>query len=91
MSLLCDGLACAMAVQVKKSDMPLGQVQNLLQLCTAYARNEIKFPVFGCVTNMDQFVFVRYDGKEFIASNLMSVNKGTITDGVFDAAQLKPR
>lgn len=67
-------------------------VQNVFQLSTAYSSNEVKFPVFGCVTTMDDFVFLRYDGEEFVASTRMSVNKGAITEGgLFERAILEPR
>jgi hypothetical protein len=80
---------------VKVDDMVQGLVQNAFQLFTAFHGNVVPFPVFGCVTSMQQFIFMRYNGadpenRQFIRSESVMVSTGTIKAGVFDKSAAGP-
>ena len=66
-------LPIADIIEVKKEDFDQGRAQLYMQLFTAYNRNvkwnsKAKFPLFGAITNCQQWIFVRYDGKSFTES-----------------------
>lgn len=64
-------------VEAKKSDIDRGRAQLYPQLkaCYEQAKNEENWdsPIYGAISTVDRWVFVRYDGKEWVEAEPFAI------------------
>jgi len=81
-----EKLPYALVIEAKKSDFEAGRAQLYMELHSAYKTN-FDFnpkvpPIFGVVTDAADWIFVRYDGHNFVESNKFIIQDSNDESGL---------
>ena len=74
-------------VEVKKEAFEQGRAQLYMRLFTDYNKNansNANIPLFGVITNCQQWIFVHYDGKSFTESLPYFIKSSTRKEGLVE-------